>query len=203
MKKLVLATIAALFILTATNATAAEQYPLGKAHAALKIDYITFGDNYMDNSWWSSTDLSGGFIGAEYYQAIQPNLYVGGEIGYSSVDDTGVSWWFGDPMKLEVTYIPIEVNGKYSMEFQKNLVLSFGGGASLNYIDETFKVGNWLSDSTTEWNLGLQIFGNIDYKVQDKLFIGGELKISTIDNLFIFGTGYNTYKLGVRVGTTF
>jgi hypothetical protein len=87
-------------------ANAAEGAPLGAGNFAIKVDYIKFTDDIPEKRKVNKAL----YIGFEGFFGVQPNLYLGGEIGYghdegeyqgtedfdSTVDDYGYnSWRFG------------------------------------------------------------------------------------------------------------
>jgi outer membrane receptor for ferrienterochelin and colicin len=174
-------------------ANAAEETPLGAGNFAIKVDFIKFTDDIPEKRNVNKAL----YIGFEGFFEVQPNLYLGGEIGYTH--DEGE--YQGHDTQLN--YIPFEVNLKYAFKLTPNLVLDIGAGISYNYIDED-QTGTGFHVDDDDWLFGTQVFMDLNW-VFDKFLIGLNVKYkgtedfdSTVDDY-----GYNSWRLGGQIGMRF
>lgn len=99
-----------LSLIASANAYSQEKLPLGNCHITIKLDYLLFTDNQL-NQLGENDDLYAGFEG---YRKVAPNLYLGGEVGQGA----NVSI-FGE----DIFFVPIELNTKYALEVSPDLVV--------------------------------------------------------------------------------
>ena len=187
MKKLCLFSIIS-FVLVSTTVYSAERVPLGNGNFAIKLDYITFTDDY-----WSGQGDDGLYIGLEGYVEIIPNLYLGGEFG----EGVNVSIFDKD-----ITFVPIELNLKYAIETAPNVVIDFGAGASYNYAE--IYIQNIFSTDIEEddWLFGGQIFAGLTYKIK-RFFMGINGKYQITENFKDEDFDFTNWRLGVQIGMMF
>jgi len=187
MKKLYLFSIIAL-VLVSTTVYSAERVPLGNGNLAVKLDYITFTDDY-----WSGQGDDGLYVGLEGYGEIIPNLYLGGEFG----EGVNVSMFDKD-----ITFVPIELNLKYTIEAAPKVVIDFGAGASYSYAEITIQ--HFFSTYTEEddWLFGGQIFADLTYKIK-KFFIGINGKYQITEDFKNEDFDFSNWRLGVQIGMMF
>ncbi len=196
MKKLCLFSLTIIFVLVSTVTYAAERAPLGMGNLAVKLDYLNFTDDLVDDF-----DVDDAFyVGLEGYGEIAPNLYIGAEVGYANPD--------GDILGIdtEITFVPIEVNLKYAIKPDPNLVIDFGAGVSYNYVDEDL---SYRSESVSEddWLFGGQFFVDLNYKFS-KFFIGLNAKYQITEefeewSLDIADHNLNNWRVGGQIGIMF
>ncbi|MDH4227188.1 MAG: hypothetical protein OEV59_05490 [Deltaproteobacteria bacterium] len=175
---------------------AADTYPLGDATIELKIARINFTDSVVKRA---NVD-SGLYLGLEAYTAAAPNIYLGGEFGYSNLD--GSSTVFAVRTENEITYVPLEFNAKFAIGNPNNLAFSMGGGVSLNYVKERATLPNSVIKTSSDWLLGLQLFAAIHY-VQDQFFFGADLKLKLTEEFHSAGYDYNNFVYGIHGGLKF
>src|SRR4030065_1311769 len=123
MKKLLLVSFLFVMVLGSSAAFAAEKAPLGAGNVALKLDYISFTENEFEDA---KVD-TGFYIGLEAYGEVSPNLYLGAEVGYANPDGKI------EDVKIEATFIPIELNLKYAFKAAPNFIIDVGEGRSYNF----------------------------------------------------------------------
>lgn len=181
------------FIFSFSSVYAQTDLPLGNGHAGFKVDYISFTDSILDDA-----DIDSGiYFGLEGYMNINPNLYIGGEIGYANPD--GSVNVLGLSVDTELEYIPIEVNVKYVIKQGENLSVSLGGGLSYNSLDVKLSVLG-VSVSDDEWLLGGQVFADLNYMV-DNYFVGAHVKYKLTEDWD--NEDYSNFRIGVHAGLTF
>lgn len=199
MTKLFLFLLMVGFVIASSVAYAAHRVPykaaLGIGDLAVKVDYINFTDDVVkdfDND-------EGSYVGLEAYAAITPNLYLGAEIGYANPD--GRIYIEGVPLDTEVTFVPIELNLKYAIKADPNLVIDFGAGVSSNYVKEEESAFDF-SDSRDDWLLGGQFFMDLNYTM-NQFFIGVNTKYQLTEDFKDFNYNYNNWRIGGQLGVMF
>jgi Outer membrane protein beta-barrel domain len=203
MKKIVLVLVAISFIAITSVAYGAEKVLLGNGNIALKMDYLHFTENALDDL--DNADCF--YIGLEAYNKITSNLYVGMEIGYATSDGSGNIDSDSDRVKVdtELTYVPIELNLKYAIDITPRLVVDFGAGASYNYMKEDF-TGRGVSSPGDDWLWGGQLFAALNYKI-DRFFIGINGKYQFTEDFEIDShktdVNANNWRIGGQVGIMF
>ena len=190
MKTLFITALCTVFLVTPIVLSAEETAPLGKGHFAVKLDYISFTDNFFDSE---TADQQGVYLGIEGYGRIFENLYLGGEIG--AADSIRV-------FSSSVNFYPIELNLKYAIEPARNLVIDFGAGASYSYTE--LEIGNFFSldETLDDWLLGGQAFGALTYKIK-WLSIGVNAKYQITQDFQDGNTNLNSWRAGIQVGAVF
>jgi len=203
MKKVLLLSCCIVLMFAATSAYAAEKYALGMSNVALKVDYFSFTDDVFDN-----IDLNNGvYVGLEYSHALTPNIYLALEAGWAGTSNDGDVVVLGRSTNIDVdvTYVPVELNLKYAMEFSPNWVFDVGAGASYNY----FKVeANRLDTNEEDWLWGGQVFADLNYKsgpwffgINGKYQFTEEIELGSRD--VETNTNANNYRVGAQVGVMF
>lgn len=204
MKKIVLFLVAILFIATSSVASGEEKALLGNGNIALKMDYLIFTENALE-------DLDNDecfYIGLEAYNKITSNLYVGMEIGYANSEGSARvvnNQLIRVKADTELTFVPIELNLKYALDITPRLVLDFGAGPSYNWMKEEISArGN--SSSEDDWLWGGQFFAALDYKI-DRFFIGINAKYQLTEDFEIdddeTDVNANNWRIGGQVGIMF
>ncbi len=192
MKRLVLVFLFGVFVLSSTVVYAAEKAPLGNSNIALKLGYINFTDEVLEN-----VDLDSGlYVGIAGSAKITPNLYLGMEVGYSNPEGSV----FG--IDTELTFITVELmNLKYVIEPSPQMVIDFGAGVSSNYVKE--KVSAWGSSATVDdWLFGGQFFIDLIY-TSDKFFFGMNWKYQYTEDFKDGSYNYNNWRIGGQAGFMF
>lgn len=204
MKKIVLFLAVISFIAMTSVAYGAEKILLGNGNIALKMDYLQFTENALE-------DLDNDecfYIGLEAYNKITSNLYVGMEIGYATSDGSGDIIFdnLGEvDADTELTYVPIELNLKYALDITPRLVVDFGAGASYNWMKEEISARGRSSEED-DWLWGGQFFAAINYKI-DRFFIGINGKYQLTEDFEIdddeTDVNANNWRIGGQVGIMF
>lgn len=166
-------------------------FPLGDLHFELTTGSALFTDNNVDDLGIDD----GNYFGAAAYVSVSPRVYLGVEV--SRIEETGR---FGNGNKIELEFMPVEVNLKYTNAINDNLVLSLGGGISKTSIDE--KITTVGSSTRSGWLHGLQAFAGLDLII-DTFFLGFEVKWQTMDDFKASSYDYNNIRLGFRAGMMF
>ena len=190
MKKLLLFSLIVSFIILSTTAFAAEKAPLGAGNLALKVDYINFTDQDMEDF---DTD-SGAYFGIEAYSQVadaSPNLYVGMEVGVANID--------GDisGTDTETTFVPIELNLKYALKITPEVTIDIGAGPSVNY-------AKLESDSVSSdnWMIGGQAFVDLSLKLH-QFFVGINAKYQIMENFNDSDVSLRNWRIGGQAGIMF
>jgi hypothetical protein len=200
MKKIVFLLVALSFIVATSVAYGAEKALLGNGNIALKLDYLAFTEDALDDI---DTD-DALYIGLEAYNKITSNLYVGMEIGYATSDGSARI----DDVKAdtELTYVPIELNLKYAIDVAPRLVVDFGAGASYNWMKLEFSKWGGVSSPGDDWLWGGQFFAALNYKI-DRFFIGINGKYQLTEDFEIndneTDVNANNWRIGGQVGIMF
>jgi hypothetical protein len=204
MKKVFLVLVAISFIAMSSVTYGAEKALIGNGNIALKMDYLQFTENALEDL--DNDDCF--YIGLEAYNKITSNLYVGMEIGYASSEGSA-DVIFDDSETFdadtELTFVPIELNLKYALDITPRLVLDFGAGASYNWMKEEISApGN--SSSEDDWLWGGQFFAALNYKI-DRFFLGINAKYQLTEDFEIddeeTDVNANNWRIGGQVGIMF
>ena len=194
-------------VLIAGMAQAGERYPLGYGNMAIKVDYLRFTDNDMDDLGLANAP----YIGAEFYFPVfVPSFYLGLEVGYA--------WSSGDrkftfldvrglpidvKVDLDVDYVPIELNAKYVFELSNCWAFDFGGGISANYfsLDTSADINGATVnfDGDSDWLFGGQFFMDLNYKTGPWMF-GANMKYQLTDDISFNGFDTDVSASNFRVG---
>jgi hypothetical protein len=195
MKKLVLVftLILSLIIVPVVVCNAATN-ALGIINFGVKVDYINFTDDFFKDA-----DVDTGvYLGAEVYSILLPYFYLGLEAGYANPDGKvgGID--------TDLTYVPIELNGKFAFEPAKNLAIDLGGGVSVNYAEMK---GSVLGIPVTEddWLWGGQVFADINYIAGGIVYIGinGKYKFAEKGLKDYYDVDLNNWMVGGQIGLKF
>jgi hypothetical protein len=180
---------------------------------AVKVDYFHFTDSLIQRL--NAED--GVYVGVEAYkQLFCPNLYFGIAAGWAGTSGS-VSGTVSGPDFLptlvsadsSIDYVPIEFNAKYVIPISRCLNFALGGGGSLNYFSFSSDVaagGGALNVSDSDWVWGGQMFGELNYKINNWI-IGIDAKYQFTENLHLFGVdtqaGADNFRAGGRIGFLF
>jgi hypothetical protein len=208
MKKAMLFCLIGAFVMTSTVVSAQENQekaPLGVGNLALKVDYIAFTENDLEDA-----DIDSGlYLGIEGYGEIVPNLYLGAEVGWANPD--------GDVFGIvdtELTYIPVEVNLKYAAELSPQFIIDVGAGVSYNYAKieldaaigtfEDIETGEELGASIdeSEWLFGGQFFVDLNYTF-DQFFLGINGKYQITEEGDDLEVSFDNWRIGGQIGFFF
>jgi hypothetical protein len=190
------------FVFASTALYAAQNCPLGISNIALKVDYINFTEDAFEN-----LELENGvYVGLEGYYAIFPNVYLGLEAGWAGAENEGdVDTDLGEVnVDVDVTFVPVELNLKYAVEFGPRWVMDFGAGVSYSYFEIE---ANNLDESVDDWLFGGQFFVDINYKISQACFIGINGKYQVTEDLefdnFDTNTSADNWRVGGQLGLMF
>jgi len=204
MKKIVLLLVVISFILTTSVVYGAEKVLIGNGNIALKMDYLHFTENALDDL--DNADCF--YVGLEAYNKITSNLYVGMEIGYASSEGSAQvinTELIRVKADTELTFVPIELNLKYALDITPRLVLDFGAGASYNWMKEEISARG-RSSSEDDWLWGGQFFAALNYKI-DRFFIGINGKYQLTEDFEIndneTDVNANNWRIGGQIGIMF
>ena len=200
MKRLCLFSLIFIFVLASTIVYAQERPPLEKAplgigNVALKLNYIGFNDDTLEDLGVDDAF----YVGLEGYASIYPNLYLGGEVGYANPDssvDIG-----GNEANTDVTFIPIELNLKYAVQAYPNFVVGFGAGVSYNYVDANIS-GDGIEEGD-DWLFGGQFFADLNYTIGSNLFFGVDAKYQITDDFEDWNANFSNFRIGGHIGIRF
>jgi hypothetical protein len=199
MKKLVVVFALVLsFVIVPAAVCNAKTNALGIFHFGVKVDYISFTDDFLKDA-----DVDTGvYLGAELYSIILPYLYLGLEAGYCNPSGTYTDALLGN-IDTELTYVPVELNAKVAFEPAKNLAIDVGGGLSANYAEMK---GSVLGVPVTEddWLWGGQFFADINYIAGGVVYIGinGKYKFAE-KGLKDYDVTLSNWMIGGQIGFKF
>ena len=176
-------------------AFAANELDLGKVHLAVKIDYIQFVDD-INEDVGIDEDV---YYGVEAYYGLSDNLYLGSEVGYSNPEGD-FSYW-GDHYNTEVTFMPLELNIKYSRFINSDIYFDIGTGFAYIYIEEKIN-GFRYSSEEDDWLLGGQVFLGLNYKLHN-LFVGVNGKYQVTEEFQDDSNDYENWRIGGQIGMIF
>ena len=172
--------------------------PLGFGNFALKVDYINFTENDLEDL---AVDTAA-YVGIEGYGLIAPNLYLGIEVGYANPD--GGARGFDYDIDTDVIFAPSELNLKYAVNVTPNLVFDFGGGISTTYVEVEQTVTTpydiiFITDS--DWLFGGQFFVDMNYTA-NQFFMGINAKYHVTEDFEDF-TNFSNWRIGGQIGIRF
>jgi hypothetical protein len=195
MKKVMLLCLIGAFLMTSTVVSAQEKAPLGVGNLALKVDYIAFTEDDLED-----LDVDSGlYLGIEGYGEITPNLYLGLEVGYAFVQSGDFfDIDFSDKLDVDLTYVPVEVNLKYATEVSPHFVIDFGAGLSYNYA----KIDVQDYGDEDEWLFGGQFFVDLNYTF-DAFFLGINGKYQLTEEGDDLETNFDNWRIGGQIGFFF
>jgi hypothetical protein len=195
MKKAIINAVAVLMILgISISVQAQEIYPLGYGNMAIKLDYFS-----LDDKVFQGAKEDGGIsLGLEIYGQIVSGLYVGYEVAWAtqSADFTNNS-------KVEITYVPMELNLKYIFGFGRSFRWHIGGGLSYNYGEHKVKsTGIPPPTKTNDWMGGGQAFTNLTWIIRNT-FIGIDMKYQITRDFKTTDFSFDNYRIGAHIGWMF
>ena len=195
MKKLMLFCLIGAFLMASTVVLAQEKAPLGVGNLALKVDYIAFTENDLEDA-----DVDSGlYLGIEGFGEVTPNLYLGLEVGYAvNVEGDLDIEFFSDEPDVDLTYIPVEVNLKYAAEVSPHFIIDFGAGVSYNYAEIEVEG----SDDEDEWLFGGQFFVDLNYTF-DAFFLGINGKYQITEEGDDLDVSFDNWRIGGQIGFFF
>lgn len=189
-KTLFSALLVAATLIWGSSALALETSPLGFGNLALKVDNLTFTDNDLED-----LDLDDGlYLGVEGYGQIADNTYFGAEFGYFNEDNDTLAG------ESEVTYMPVELNLKYTSAPGPNIVFGMGGGISYNYAE--VENSGIVAGSEDDWLFGGQLFADVNF-VFAPFFYGLNAKYQFVEEFDAIGVDMDNWRLGGQVGLKF
>lgn len=197
MKKFMLLCLIGAFVMTSAVVSAQEKAPLGVGNLALKVDYISFTEDDLEDA-----DVDSGlYLGIEGYGEVTPNLYLGLEVGYAFIQS-------GDFFQInlnrdfdvDLTYVPVEVNLKYAAELSPHFIIDVGAGVSYNYAE--IEVSNGVSASEDEWLFGGQFFVDLNYTF-DTFFLGINGKYQITEEGDDLDVSFDNWRIGGQIGFFF
>ena len=206
MKKVILLSFCIILLLAAvTSAYAADKYALGMGNVALKGDYFSFTDDVFDD-----IDLEdGAYVGLEVSRALMPNLYLAAEAGWAETSNDEDIIVFGrrTNVDIDVTYVPVELNLKYAVEFAPRWVFGIGAGASYNYFNIDVDIDGASGDED-DWLWGGQAFADLTYKMGSWFFgINGKYQFTEDIELGLddeeTDTNANNWRASAQLGVMF
>ena len=205
MKKVILLSFCIVLMLAATSAYAADRNALGKGNVALKVDYFSFTEDVFDG-----IDLEDGvYVGLEGSLALMPNLYLVAEAGWAGTSNDEDIIVFGrrTNVDIDVTYVPVELNLKYAVEFAPRWVFGIGAGASYNYFNIDVDIDRTSGDED-DWLWGGQAFADLNYKMGSWFFgINGKYQFTEDIELGSddeeTDTNANNWRFGAQLGVMF
>lgn len=211
MRKVLYLMVAACFVLGATSLYAGQDYPLGHNSIDVKVHHFAFTDDVFED-----VDLdTGWYVGVEAAFALTPNLYLAPEIGYVGTendDKVNCNKILDDycegsiRLDVDVTYVPIELNLRYAMEFAQNWVFGIGIGGSLNYFEVEVDPKGAGSEDEDDWVWGGQIFADVTHNF-GSWFLGLNFKYQITEDLefndYDTDTDASNWRLGPRIGFVF
>lgn len=212
--------IGVVFVLIPSVVHAENKALLGTGNFAVKIDYISFPDDFYDEI----NDDDSAYVGIEGYGRIAPNIYFGGELGYSSVSSenifSSIIYGLFDAEHDEVTadFTFLELNVKYAKDLGRYFVFDAGGGLSLNNANVSFETYDWVDvDGTristltakreeSQWLFGGQIFADLTFKFHWFMIgVNGKYQVTTDfeDSASGYEFSLTNWRLGMHLGGLF
>lgn len=204
MKRIVFFLIAISLVITSSMAYGADKVLLGNGNIALKLSYLNFTENALEDL--DNDDCFS--MGLEAYNKIASQLYVGMEIAYANAEGSAhVMNRIEERVKAdtEITFIPIELNLKYVIDVAPRLALDFGAGASYSWMKEEISARG-SSSAEDDWLWGGQLFASLHYKVE-RFFMGINAKYQFTENFEIkdydTDVNANNWRIGGQIGVMF
>ncbi len=196
MKRLILSSLIVVLFMSYTTVHAAEKAVLGCRNIAIKVDYINFTNDVVENN-----DIdTGAYVSLEGFRKITPNFYLGVEIGYANPE--GSVNFLGTNLDTELTLVPVEVNVKYAMKTAPNFCIDFGAGLSYNYVEEKKPAASGVVATVDDWLFGGQLFADLNY-TYNTFFIGINAKYQITEDFENFTYDYSNWRIGGQVGFMF
>ncbi len=212
MKRFLLFSLVAVFILASTTALAAS--PDIRAKGALKVDWLTFTDNLLEDTDSDETL----YIAIEMRSPVTDYLDIGMELGYANFSGditgpkeiSGKSGNFIGTWKNTILYIPIEVNLSYSRDLG-SLAYTLGVGLSGTFVNYDIDVNDTgtpfaISGDENVWLKGAQAFFDLSYN-GESYFFGIDGKYQVVEEQEFFNQwleiNFSNWRTGLHVGAYF
>lgn len=213
MKRFLLFSLIAVFILMmSTTALAAEVDK--RAKGTLKVDWLTFTDDFLDDT--DSKEAL--YVGLDMRSPLTDYYDIGMEIGYVSFtrDITGPAQISGRPgtftgtWENDLLFIPVEVYISYSRDFG-NLVYTLGAGFSGTFVKYGVDVNDLgvpftYVDEESGWLKGAQAFFDLSYN-GEVFFFGIDGKYHVVEGQEYFNKwldiNFSNFRTGLHVGSYF
>jgi len=195
MKNAIINAVAVLMILGISFSVQAQEiYPLGYGNIAVKLDYFS-----LDDKVFQGAKEDGGIsLGLEIYGQIVSGLYVGYELAWATQSAD-----FPNNAKVEITYVPMELNLKYIFGFGRSFRWDIGGGLSYNYGEhKVTSTGTPTPTKANDWMGGGQVFTNLNWVIRNT-FIGIDLKYQITRDFKKTDFSFDNYRIGAHIGWMF
>jgi hypothetical protein len=187
MKRLSLFLLVAAIIFASTTVMAANSQ--GDAKIALKVDWLTFTDDLLEDTDSDETP----YIAIDMRSRLTDDFDIGLEVGYAKVSGditgpkpiSGKTTNFIGTWENEIKYIPVELNISYSRYFG-SLVYTLGAGVSGTFVDYEIDVDDTsgapftLVDDESVWLKGAQAFFDLSYE-GESYFFGVDAKYQVVE----------------------
>ncbi len=212
MRRFLLFSLVAVFILASTTALAAG--PDKRAKGALKVEWLIFTDDLLED-----TDSDQAlYYAIDMRSPVTDYFDIGIEIGYSSFsgDITGPTQISGKATSFigtwenTILYIPVEINLSYSRSFG-SLVYTLGGGLSGTFVNLEVDVNDLgtpfaLAGEEDNWLKGAQAFFDLSYN-GESFFFGIDGKYQVVEEQDFFNNwleiNFSNFRAGLHVGSYF
>ena len=193
MKKFILLCLVGVFVMAPMVAFAQEKAPLGAGNLAVKVDYIQFTEDDLEDA-----DVDSGlYLGVEGFAELVSNVYLGAEVGYAFIQ-SGDFFEIDDRLDVDLTYVPVEVNLKYAAELSPQFIIDVGAGLSYNYA----KIDVQDYGDEDEWLFGGQCFVDLNYTF-DTFFLGINGKYQLTEEGDDLETNFDNWRIGGQIGFFF
>lgn len=173
-----------------SSADSDSVFPLGYSHISVTTGLAIFTDGNVDDLGIDD----GNYLGVAAYVALNPRVYLGLEV--NRLEEEGRS----PAGRIELEFMPIELNLKYSKSVNDYIVLDLGGGVSKTSVEEVIR--NPGKSRRAGWQHGLQAFAGLNFLMGD-FFAGFNVKWQTMDDFKASSYDYNNIRLGFRAGIIF
>ncbi|MEE9543707.1 MAG: hypothetical protein V3V95_07985 [Thermodesulfobacteriota bacterium] len=213
MKRFLLFSLVAVFVLISTSAMAYDPYKLG-GKASFKAGWLLFTDDFLED-----TDSDQAlYLAVEAKSRLTDYLDVGMEIGYTQFkgdivgpkEISGKGSNFLGTIENEITYVPIELNISHTKDFG-TLAYTLGVGVSLNYINWDINVNDTgtpftLVDEEDNWVAGAQAYFGFAFEGEE-YFVGLDGKYQYVQEQNFFNDwleiNFNNWRTSIQVGRFF
>ena len=165
----------------------------GSGYFGIKIDYIHFTDSVLEDN----NIENGGYLALETYGMILPQFFLGGEIGFSYIDDT-----YND-VDTELIFVPVEINVKYRFDLSPRFNLDVGiGGSHIFYKVEIAAETSENNDKDYKSSVwGGQAFVDLNAEF-GWFYIGANAKYQITEDIND-GVDLDNYRAGAQFGIIF
>lgn len=212
MKRFLLFSLVAVFILMSTSALAAGLDK--RAKGSIKVDWLTFTDDLLEDT--DSDEAI--YVGLEMRSPVSDYFDIGMEIGYVGFtrDITGPTEISGRPgtftgtWENTIMYIPIEVNVSYTRNLG-SLAYTLGGGLSGTFVNLEVDINDigipfTLAGEENNWLIGAQAFFDLSFN-GETFFFGIDGKYQVVEEEDFFNNwlqiNFSNWRTGLHVGAYF